>query len=66
MHVEFGKDCKLAFAHAYDFKTDKAVVDLHERYSDQIVTYTKAAAMLLGISAEKVTAEPLSVRQSAS
>ena len=62
VHVEFGKDGKPASAKIYDFKTDKGDVDLRERYKDQLDAYNKAAALLLGISPDKVKAEPLRVR----
>ena len=62
VHVEFGKDGKPASAKIYDFKTDKGNVDLRERYKDQLETYIKAAALLLGISTDKVEAEPIRVR----
>jgi len=62
VHVEFGKDGKPASAKIYDFKTDKGNVDLRERYKDQLDAYIKAAALLLGISPDKVEAEPLRVR----
>ena len=59
VHIEFGKDGKPASAQIYDFKTDKGNVDLRERYKDQLDAYIKAAALLLGISPDKVQAEPL-------
>lgn len=62
VHVEFGKDGKPVSAKIYDFKTDKGNADLRERYKDQLDAYVKAAALLLGISPDKVEAEPLRVR----
>ena len=62
VHVEFGKDGKPASAKIYDFKTDKRNVDLRERYKDQLDAYIKAAALLLGISRDKIQAEPIRVR----
>ena len=62
VHVELGKDRKATSAQIYDFKTDKGNVDLLERYNDQLDAYRQAAALLLGISADKVEARPLRVR----
>ena len=62
VHVEFGKDRRPASARIYDFKTDKGNVDLRERYKDQLDAYIKAAALLLGISPDKIQAEPIRVR----
>ena len=62
VNIELGKDGKPASAQIYDFKTDRANVDLRERYKDQLEAYIKAAALLLEISPEKVEAEPLRVR----
>ena len=63
VHVQFGKDGKPASAKIYDFKTDKGNVDLRERYQDQLDAYSKAAALLWGISPDKIEAEPLRVRR---
>ena len=60
--MELGKDGKATSAQIYDFKTDKGNVDLLERYNDQLDAYRQAAALLLGISADKVEARPLRVR----
>lgn len=62
VHIETGKDGQPAAAQIYDFKTDKGNVDLRERYKDQLDAYTKAAAFLLGISPDKVEANPVRVR----
>ena len=62
VHIELGQDGKPASAQIYDFKTDKESVDLRERYKDQLDAYSKAAALLLGISPDKVEAQPLRVR----
>jgi len=62
VHIENDKEGKPASAQIYDFKTDKGNVDLRERYKDQLGAYIKATALLLGISPEKVQAEPLRVR----
>jgi ATP-dependent exoDNAse (exonuclease V) beta subunit len=62
VHLELGKDGQAASAHIYDFKTDKGNVDLRERYNDQLDAYRQAAALLLGISADKVETRPLRVR----
>lgn len=63
VHVEFDKDGTPASAKIYDFKTDKGNVDLRERYKDQLDAYIKAAALLLGISPDKVEARPIRVKQ---
>ncbi|MEY3481081.1 MAG: hypothetical protein RIQ71_1856 [Verrucomicrobiota bacterium] len=62
VHIEIGKHGKPFSAQVYDFKTDKGNVDLRERYKDQLDTYIKAAALLLGMSQDKVKADPLRVR----
>jgi hypothetical protein len=49
-------------AQIYDFKTDKGHDDLQEKYKDQLDAYIKAAALLLGISPDKVKADPVAVR----
>ncbi len=63
VHIEFGKDGKLTSAQIYNFKTDKGNVDLRERYKDQLDAYIKAAALLSGISPDKVEAEPPAGRE---
>ena len=62
VHLELGKDGQAASAQIYDFKTDKGNVDLLERYNDQLDAYRQAAALLLGISPDKVETRPLRVR----
>jgi hypothetical protein len=62
VHIEMGADSQPVGARIYDFKTDKGPVDLREKYKDQLYSYIKAAALLLGISKDKVRAEPLGVR----
>ena len=62
VHLELGKDGQAASAQIYDFKTDKGNVDLLERYNDQLDAYRQAAALLLGISSDKVETRPLRVR----
>lgn len=64
VHIELGQDGQPIAAQIYDFKTDKGPVDLREKYKDQLNSYTEAAALLLGISKDKVKAEPLAVRAS--
>ena len=66
VHIELGKDGKPASAHVYDFKTDKNPGDLRERYKEQLDDYTKAAALLLGISPDKVKADAVAVRSQTS
>jgi hypothetical protein len=62
VHILRGKDGTVLEAQVYDFKTDKGNVDLRERYNDQLDAYRQAAALLLGISADKVETRPLRVR----
>ncbi len=62
VHIEMGSDAQPVAAQIYDFKTDKGPVDLRERYKDQMGSYVEAVALLLGISKDKVQAEPLAVR----
>ena len=62
VHIELGKDGQPVSARIYDFKTDKGCGDLRAKYQDQLDSYIEAAAFLLGISPQKVTAEPLAVR----
>ena len=62
VHLELGKDGQATSAQIYDFKTDKDNVDLRERYNDQLNAYRKVAALLLGISPDKVETRPLRVR----
>ena len=62
VHLELGKDGQAVSAQIYDFKTDKGNVDLLERYKDQLDAYRQAAALLLGISVDKVETRPLRVR----
>jgi len=62
VHIEMDADRQPVGARIYDFKTDKGPVDLREKYKDQLNSYIEAAALLLGISQDKVEAEPLRVR----
>jgi len=62
VHIKMGADGQPIGARIYDFKTDKGPVDLIAKYKDQLDSYIEAAALLLGISAQKVIAEPLAVR----
>ncbi|MBJ7327286.1 MAG: UvrD-helicase domain-containing protein [Chthoniobacterales bacterium] len=62
VQIELGQDGKPASAHVYDFKTDKGNVDLRDRYKDQLDSYIKAAALLLGMATEKVNADLLGIR----
>jgi len=62
VHILRGADGKPLEAQVYDFKTDKGNVDLGERYGEQLSTYAKAAAMLLGISPDKVSARVVGIR----
>jgi ATP-dependent helicase/nuclease subunit A len=62
VHIKMGPDGQPVTAQIYDFKTDKGPVDLQEKYKDQLDSYTKAAALLLGISPDKVKADPVAVR----
>lgn len=64
VHIRSGADGRPVEARVYDFKTDRAPGDLRERYKDQLRDYVQAAALLLGIPADNVAAEPLSVRSS--
>ncbi len=62
VHIETGPEGRPVSARIYDFKTDKGNVDLHERYGDQLDAYIKAASLLLGISPDRVSAEPVRIR----
>ncbi len=62
VHIELAPDGQPVGARVYDFKTDKGSVDLRAKYKAQLDSYIEAAALLLGISAQKVIAEPLAVR----
>ncbi|MBU3664916.1 MAG: hypothetical protein FGM15_03435 [Chthoniobacterales bacterium] len=62
VHIELGSDDQPTEARIYDFKTDKGPVDLRAKYKDQLDSYIEAAALLLGISKEKIEAEPVAVR----
>jgi len=62
VHIEMGADGQPIAAQIYDFKTDKGPINLRAKYKDQLDSYIEAAALLLGISKDKVKAEPLGVR----
>jgi ATP-dependent helicase/nuclease subunit A len=64
VHIETGPEGRPLSAQIYDFKTDKGFVDLRERYKDQLDAYIKAAALLLGISPDRASAEPVCIRVS--
>jgi hypothetical protein len=66
VHIETGLEGRPVSAQIYDFKTDKGVFDLRERYKDQLDAYSKAASLLLGISPDRVSAEPVRIRVSRS
>jgi ATP-dependent exoDNAse (exonuclease V) beta subunit len=48
-------------AQIYDFKTDQTGTDLQKKYHDQLEAYRTAAAKLLGLPLENVTATAISV-----
>jgi ATP-dependent helicase/nuclease subunit A len=48
-------------AKIYDFKTDQGVTDLQKKYHDQLDAYRAAAAKLLGLPLENVSATAISV-----
>jgi ATP-dependent exoDNAse (exonuclease V) beta subunit len=48
-------------AQIYDFKTDQTGTDLQTKYHDQLEAYRAAAAKLLGLPLENVTATAISV-----
>lgn len=48
-------------AQIYDFKTDQTGTDLQKKYHDQLEAYRAAAAKLLGLPLENVTATAISV-----
>ena len=48
-------------AQIYDFKTDQTGTDLQKKYHDQLEAYRTAAAKLLGLPLENVTATAMSV-----
>lgn len=60
VHVET-KDGHPVSAQIYDFKTDGDNVDLQARHREQLETYRRAAARLLDIPLEKVTARAVPV-----
>lgn len=62
VHIELDPEGRPVAARVYDFKTDKGNVDLRARYKDQLGMYARCAALLLGISPDKVTAEPIGIR----
>ena len=56
VHIET-KDGHPVSAQIYDFKTDSTGTDLQARYHDQLETYRRAAARLLDLDLQKVTAK---------
>jgi hypothetical protein len=48
-------------AQIYDFKTEQTGTDLQTKYYDQLEAYRTAAAKLLGLTLENVTATAISV-----
>jgi ATP-dependent helicase/nuclease subunit A len=56
------KDGHPTKAHISDFKTDRAGVDLSKKYHDQLEFYRQAAAKLLGLQLDQVTALPVSLQ----
>ncbi len=60
VHIE-RKDGRAVSAQIYDFKTDGQGGDLNERYGEQLENYRLAAATLLGLDIEKVTAVAVGV-----
>jgi hypothetical protein len=62
VHIMMDSNGQPVSVQIYDFKTDKGPVDLRAKYKDQMGSYIEAAALLLGISKDKIQAEPLAVR----
>jgi len=62
VHIMMDSNGQPVSVQIYDFKTDKGPVDLCAKYKDQMGSYIEAAALLLGISKDKIQAEPLAVR----
>jgi len=60
VHIET-KDGHPISAKIYDFKTDNTGTDLQIRHHDQLETYRHAAARLLNLDIEKVTATAIGV-----
>ena len=48
-------------ARIYDFKTDQSGTDLRKKYHDQLESYRTAAAKLLNLQIDQVTARPVPV-----
>ncbi|MEX1010006.1 MAG: UvrD-helicase domain-containing protein [Chthoniobacterales bacterium] len=53
------KDGQPTQAHISDFKTDHSGIDLSKKYHDQLESYRQAAAKLLGLQLDQVTALPV-------
>jgi ATP-dependent exoDNAse (exonuclease V) beta subunit len=49
-------------AQIYDFKTDQAGTDLQKKYHDQLESYRSAAAKLLNLQLDQVTARAVPVQ----
>jgi hypothetical protein len=62
VHVALDGDGKPMGAHIIDFKTDLDADGLAVRYAAQLDAYRQAAAVLLGITVDQVTAEAVAVR----
>ena len=61
-HIKLGQDGRPTEVHIYDFKTDIDTSNLEVKYSGQMKSYSAAAALLLRISPDEVTAKPVAVR----
>jgi ATP-dependent helicase/nuclease subunit A len=62
VHVTLDGDGKPMSAHIIDFKTDLDTDGLAARYAAQLEAYRQAAAVLLGIAVDRVSAEAVAVR----
>jgi ATP-dependent exoDNAse (exonuclease V) beta subunit len=62
VHVALDDDGKPMGAHIIDFKTDQETDGLAVRYAAQLEAYRQAAAALLGIALDQVSADAVAVR----
>ena len=62
VHIGMDANGQPVSAQIYDFKTDQTGVDLSEKYRDQLDSYRAAAARLLDLPLNRITAAAVSVR----
>ncbi len=62
VHIGTNANGQPVSAQIYDFKTDQTGVDLSEKYRDQLDSYRAAAARLLDLPLNRITAAAVSVR----